>query len=208
MLHCNITQHSTAQHEHRTSAIRRHAGMLASTGPACVRVCPAAVVIPTMGCCYRPSHGMPWCGMALSQSVSRDLSPSLPLGRWVGGCTNWDADADLGCTAGPASLQPSWAQTSDGDLSRTLPHLPSLSARFAARFVVPEHKGGPLLPCQPNMGRKGCVGGRGQEGGEKGTKGALGSFGSKATPGPAPCSDAQLLPGQPGWMTWVDGGGR
>lgn len=114
--HHTAQQHSTTQHD---TEHRPFVGMLASTGPACastVMCCPAAV-IPTMACCYRPSHGVPWCGIALSQSVSRDLSPSLPLGRWVGGCTNWDAGVDLGCVAGPASLQPSRAQTSDGDLS-------------------------------------------------------------------------------------------
>lgn len=114
MLHCNITQHRKTQNIGHSSACWQAQAQVVS-------MCPAAV-IPTMACCsgcYRPSHGVPWCGMALSQSVSRDLSPSLPLGRWVGGCTNWDADADLGCIAGPASLQPSWAQTSDGELSRT-----------------------------------------------------------------------------------------
>lgn len=168
--------------------------MLASTGPATLSVCPAAV-IPTMACCYRPSHGMAWCGLVLSQSVSRDLSSSLPLGRWMG----WVHKLGCGCGFGmhrwaciiATQLGADFGRRPVEELEAPLPHLPAPSARFSARFAVPEHKERPPPSVPTRHGKEGGCGwvrehtARAEVGGEKD---ALGSFGSKATPGPAPCS--------------------
>lgn len=88
-------QHNTAQQE----KIAGHSSACWRAQARCVKrvsVCPAAAVIPTMACCYGPSHGVPWCGMALSQSVSRDLSSISAVGT-LGG---WAHKLGCGCGFG------------------------------------------------------------------------------------------------------------
>lgn len=69
-----------------------------------------------------------------------------------------------------------------------LPKLPAPSARFAARFAVPEHRERPPPSLPTRHGKEGGVGGRGHS--------------SKATPGPAPCSvhSSRLGVGGGWWM--------
>lgn len=91
---CNMTQQSTTQNTGHSSASACCWRAQAPRDPQ--RRPRRAAVIPTIACCYGPSHGAPRCGMALSQSVSRDLF----LISAVGTLSGWVHKLGRGCGFG------------------------------------------------------------------------------------------------------------